>query len=104
MKLFAGALIVLGSLTAVDLLLTAQAQQQGTFTGTVQRVWEDGFRLDTGDRTLRVDAWEIHGDATARHIAVGDQITVSGEFSGREFDAASISPDSKSSSTSQSVP
>lgn len=63
---------------------------QGTYTGTVERVWEDGFRLDTGDRTLRVDAWGVYGDHTPNHVAVGDQITVTGEFERGEFDAFSI--------------
>lgn len=63
---------------------------QGTYTGTVERVWEDGFRLDTGDRTIRVDSWDVYGDNTPNHVAVGDQITVTGEFERGEFDAFSI--------------
>ena len=63
---------------------------QATYTGTVERVWEDGFRLKTGDRTLWVDARDLYGDNTPGNIAVGDQITVTGEFERIEFDALSI--------------
>lgn len=70
---------------------------QATYTGTVERVWEDGFRLDTGDRTLRVDSWDVYGDNTHRNITVGDRITVTGEFDGREFDAFSITDEAPAS-------
>nr|MDJ0706869.1 hypothetical protein [Leptolyngbyaceae cyanobacterium MO_188.B28] len=49
-----------------------------------------GFRLNTGDRTLRVDSWDIYGDNTAGHVTEGDNLSVTGEFSGRDFDAFSI--------------
>ena len=65
--------------------------QDNSFTGTVERVWEDGFRLDTGERTLRVDTWDVYGDNTPQNLAVGDRISVTGEFDGLEFDANSIS-------------
>ena len=61
-----------------------------SYTGTVENVWEDGFQLNTGDRTLRVDSWDVYGDNTASNVATGDRITVTGEFSGRDFDAFSI--------------
>ncbi|MGJ3245665.1 MAG: hypothetical protein ACFE0I_06260 [Elainellaceae cyanobacterium] len=101
MKLFTAALITLGSAVAVGVVSGVHAQQSGSFTGTVQRVWEDGFRLDTGERTFRVDSWDVYGDSTATHITVGDQVTVNGEFDGREFDAFSIT---NSNSTSQVAP
>lgn len=66
------------------------AQSQTTYAGTVERVWEDGFRLNTGDRTFRVDSWDLYGDRTPQFISVGDSITVTGEFEGGEFDAFSI--------------
>ena len=61
--------------------------QNNNFTGTVERVWEDGFRLDTGERTLRVDTWNVYGDNTPQNVAVGDRVSVTGEFDGGEFDA-----------------
>ncbi len=90
MKLFTAALMTLSGLIAVSVMSNAYAQQDNSFTGTVQRVWEDGFRLNTGDRSLRVDTWNLYGDSTASYIRVGDQITLTGEFDGREFDAYSI--------------
>jgi Ca2+-binding RTX toxin-like protein len=61
-----------------------------SFSGVVERVWEDGFFLNTGDRTLSVDAWSLYRDATPRYVSVGTPLTVSGEFEGRDFDAFSI--------------
>jgi hypothetical protein len=90
MKLLKAGLITLSGLIAVSVISHAHAQQDNSFTGTVERVWEDGFRLNTGDRTLRVDAWELCGDSTASHISVDDQLTVTGEFELGEFDAFSI--------------
>ncbi|MEM1255430.1 MAG: hypothetical protein AAGI69_23585 [Cyanobacteria bacterium P01_H01_bin.21] len=81
-------LISAGALAAVAIPSISQAQT--TYSGTVERVWEDGFRLDTGDRTLRVDSWDVYGDNTASNIEVGETISVTGEFSGRDFDAFSI--------------
>jgi hypothetical protein len=63
---------------------------RGTQSGTVERVWEDGFSLNTGSRTIRVDSWDVFGDNTRRHVAVGDRVQVTGEFSGGEFDAATV--------------
>lgn len=102
MKLFTAALMSVSSLAVVGVVFNAHAQQSRSFTGTVQRVWEDGFRLDTGDRNLRVDSWNLYGDSTASHVTVGDQITVNGEFDGREFDASSIT--NSTGGTSQTVP
>lgn len=90
MKLLTAALVMLSGLTVVGGVSTVQAQQSGSFTGTVQRVWEDGFSLNTGARTLRVDSWDLCGDFTANHVSVGDRLTVTGEFEGGEFDAFSI--------------
>lgn len=86
--------IVISALVAgglgTALVLANFSHAQTTHIGTVERVWEDGFRLNTGDRTLRVDAWDVYGDNTASHVATGDQVTITGEFSGREFDAFTI--------------
>jgi hypothetical protein len=59
-------------------------------TGTVERVWEDGFRLNTGDRTFKVDTWDLYGDRTPSYVSIGDDLTVTGEFEGGEFDAFTI--------------
>jgi hypothetical protein len=64
--------------------------QSGPLTGTIERVWEDGFSINTGDRTVRVDAWDVCGDNTQQNVSVGDELTVEGEFSGGEFDASAI--------------
>lgn len=90
MKLFTAALMTVSSLAVVGVVFNAHAQQNVSLTGTVQQVWEDGFQLNTGDRSLRVDSWDLYGDSTASHIVVGEQVTVNGEFDGREFDAFSI--------------
>lgn len=90
MKLLTVPWIMLSGLTVVSVMSSAQAQQSGSFTGTVQRVWEDGFSLNTGNRTLRVDSWDLCGDFTANHISVSDRLTVTGELEGGEFDAFSI--------------
>jgi hypothetical protein len=68
----------------------AAQMQNGALTGTVERVWEDGFSINTGDRTVRVDAWGVCGDNTQQNVSVGDELTVGGEFSGGEFDASTI--------------
>lgn len=88
-------LIISGIVSAIAIPHIGHAQT--TYTGTVERVWEDGFRLDTGDRTFRVDSWDVYGDNTHRNIAVGDRIQVTGEFEGREFDAFSITDAAPSS-------
>jgi len=75
-----------GAAIALPYISHAQTVQMGT----VERVWEDGFRLNTGDRTFTVDAWDVYGDSTASHVTVGDELTVTGEFEGGEFDAFTI--------------
>lgn len=90
MKLFTAALMTLSGLVVMNVMSGTHAQQDGSFTGIVEGVWEDGFRLNTGDRALRVDAWALCRDFTGRHVSVGDRLTVSGEFEGSEFDAFSI--------------
>ncbi len=75
---------------AIPTLSIASSEGNTKFTGGVERVWEDGFRLNTGDRVLTVDSWDVYGDNTPENVAVGDRLTVTGEFSGREFDAFSI--------------
>lgn len=102
MKLSIAALIGVSSLAVVGVVFNAHARQTSSLTGTVQRVWEDGFRLDTGDRAIRVDSWDIYGDATASHVMVGDQVTVNGNFDILDFDASSIID--SGSDTSQVTP
>ena len=75
---------------AIPTLSIAFSEGDTTFTGAVERVWEDGFRLNTGDRVFSVDSWDVYGDNTPENVAVGDRLSVTGEFSGREFDAFSI--------------
>jgi hypothetical protein len=65
-------------------------EQAATFSGTVRQVWEDGFQLNSGNRFITVDAYDICGDKTTHQITVGEQVTVTGEFEGGEFDAFSI--------------
>lgn len=67
-----------------------QAQSYLSFIGTVEQVWEDGFYLNTGNRTLEVDSWDLYRDSTQRYVSVGQQLTVTGEFDNGEFDAFSI--------------
>jgi len=89
------------------LLLPNLSHAQTTYIGTVERVWEDGLRLNTGDRTLRVDTWDVYGDNTPSNVAVGDELTITGEFEGREFDAFNIagaSSDSTSAPATAAVP
>ena len=64
--------------------------QSSTFSGKVHQVWEDGFQLDSETRSITVDSYDLCGDSTARHIKVGEQVTITGEFEGGEFDAFSI--------------
>jgi len=67
----------------------AQAQD-GDISGRVERVWEDGFRLNNGTQTIKVDSYGVCGDNTARHINIGDLVNVTGEFDWGDFDAFSI--------------
>lgn len=80
------ALILMGVVGCTD----AAQVQNGPLTGAVERVWEDGFSIKTGDRTVRVDAWGICGDNTQQNVSVGDELMVGGEFDGGEFDASAI--------------
>jgi len=64
--------------------------QSATFSGKVYQVWEDGFQLNSESHSITVDSYDLCGDSTARHIKVGEQVTVTGEFEGGEFDAFSI--------------
>ena len=82
-------LITAGILSALALPQIGHAQ--ATHTGTVGRVWEDGFRLHTGNQTLWVDASNLSTDNTSGNIAVGDQVSVTGQFGRIEFDASAIS-------------
>lgn len=65
-------------------------QAQATHTGTVEQVWEDGFRLHTAEQTLWVDTANLSGENTPANIAVGDRVSVTGELGRIEFDAAAI--------------
>jgi hypothetical protein len=56
----------------------------------VQQVWEDGFRLDTGDRTITVDTWDLCGDQTTQFLTVGKPVTITGEFDDGEFDVFTL--------------
>lgn len=83
------------SLVSVSLVFftigSAIAQNQvKTVSGRVNRVWEDGFQLQSRDRSITIDSYDVCGDNTARYVVVGDQLTVTGEFEGGEFDAFSI--------------
>ena len=88
--------IATGMIAAISLPQLGQAE--ATYTGTVERVWEDGFRLHTDKRTLWVDTWDLYGDSTPNNIAVGDRISVTGAFERIEFDAFSITAAAPSSS------
>ena len=68
---------------------TAQARHT-TVSGRVQRVWEDGFQLSNEKRSIVVDADDLCRDHTNRHITVGENVTVVGEFDDGELDAFSI--------------
>ena len=85
LSVIAGAGLVLGAalLAATGI---AQADRSGAFEGTVERVWDDGFRLNAGSRQVTVDAYDLCGDFTHRHVAVGDRLSITGEFEGGEFD------------------
>jgi FlaG/FlaF family flagellin (archaellin) len=61
-----------------------------TLMGVVERVWEDGFQLNTGEESVEVDAWDLCDDSTQQYVSVDDQLTVMGEFSDGEFDATAI--------------
>ena len=69
---------------------TASQAQEATLIGNVDRGWEDGFQLNASNRSITVDAYNLCGDNTASSIAVDEEVTVTGEFEGREFDAFSI--------------
>jgi hypothetical protein len=66
------------------------ASGRTTITGNVERVWEDGFRLNTGGRSVNVDTWDVFGDNTRARVSVGQRVSVTGEMSRGEFDAASV--------------
>ncbi len=69
---------------------TVSETGKSTFTGKVERVWEDGFILSTPSRKITVDSWDICGDNTEKKVSVGERLTVTGVFENREFDAFSI--------------
>jgi hypothetical protein len=59
-----------------------------TITGNV----EDGFRLNTGGRSVNVDTWDVFGDGTRGRVSPGQRVSVTGELSGGEFDASAVNP------------
>jgi hypothetical protein len=71
-------------------LALAFPARAASFSGTVERVWEDGFQLRTDSRIIVVDSYDLCGDFTARHISTGEQLSVSGEFDEGEFDAYTL--------------
>ena len=81
--------ILLGVMIAVGITPIARADDD-SFSGSVQKVWEDGFVLKTEERSLKVDSWDVCRDNTAGNLSKGDQVTVNGEFDDGEFDASSI--------------
>ncbi|MBD2315089.1 hypothetical protein H6G20_25820 [Desertifilum sp. FACHB-1129] len=85
-----GTVAVLGLSTVAAWVVAAPSDARGSHTGIVERVWEDGFRLNTGNQTFSVDSWDVYGDNTAQFIRVGDRVTITGEFEGGEFDALTI--------------
>ena len=89
MKFVVTVVAVAGVVVAAGTNVIAQAQGN-SFSGTIERVWEDGFRLRTEERSLKVDSWDVCGDNTSRNLSKGDKVTVDGEFDGGEFDAFSI--------------
>jgi hypothetical protein len=88
-----GIVAVLGLCSVATVVTAMPGDAQNRHTGIVERVWEDGFRLNTGNRTFSVDSWDVYGDSTAQYIQVGDRVTVTGEFEGGEFDAFTIQVD-----------
>ncbi len=98
MKRSAIGLALLSVVTLTSLPLVAQAQRnprpspvRRVLSGTVQQVWDDGFRLQTArNRRFIVDAYDICGDNVNRLLSVGEQVTVIGEFEGGKLDAFSI--------------
>ncbi|ERT06178.1 hypothetical protein M595_3900 [Lyngbya aestuarii BL J] len=89
MKLEIIGTIVLGIVAATVFPSAVQANND-SFSGTIEQVWEDGFRLQSDSRTITVDSWDVCGDNTSRHLSAGEQVTVVGEFEDGEFDAFSI--------------
>ena len=75
---------------AVTGLSSAVQARNNSVSGTIERVWEDGFRLNTREGSVKVDSWDVYGDNTAGKLSKGDRVTVNGEFDGGEFDAFSI--------------
>ena len=86
---------LLGAMIAVSINPMALAQDN-TFSGTVETVLDDGFILNTGERSLKVDSDDRCDDKTLSKLSQGDKLTVTGEFDdddndgNKEFDAHSI--------------
>ncbi|BAB75414.1 hypothetical protein ACN23B_18655 [Anabaena sp. FACHB-709] len=89
MKLTVTSLLFLSFLVLADAPAMAR-NQSSSITGSVRQVWEDGFRLNSNGRSITVDTYDICGDNTTSQISVGDQVTITGEFDGGEFDAFSV--------------
>jgi len=89
MKSMVLGLVSLGIAIAPGMFALARSQD-ASFSGVVERVWEDGFQLSTKERSIAVDSYDVCGDKAARHVVAGERVTVTGEFEEGEFDAFSI--------------
>ena len=83
-------LISLGVAIAVGGVTPIARADDNSFSGTVEKVWEDGFVLKTEKRSLKVDSWDVCGDKTSGNLSKDDKVTVNGEFDDGDFDASSI--------------
>ncbi|MDJ0704668.1 MAG: hypothetical protein QNJ46_15400 [Leptolyngbyaceae cyanobacterium MO_188.B28] len=84
-------LTVISAGVIAAIFLPQLGHTQSTQTGTIERVWDDGLRLQTGEQTLWVDASDLYDNNTPSHIEVGDQVSVTGKFGQIEFNASTIS-------------
>ena len=88
MNHFSRLALIAAGISMMAVLSPRASHALSTHAGTVVQVWEDGFYLNTTDNEmLRVDSWDVYGDYTASQLAIGDNITITGEFEGLEFDA-----------------
>ena len=86
-----GAFFLFLGVVVFGIVNSAMAQErENLLSGEVEQVWEDGFQLQDSDRSIRIDSWDVCEDNTSGNIKIGDRVTVTGEFEGREFDAFSI--------------
>jgi len=89
-------LTTLSSMTFVNISVITNAQNRILkLTGTVDRVWDDGFILKTKHKNITVDSWDLCGDNTFRYLSEGDLLVVRGEYEGGEFDTFSLENSNK---------